>query len=96
MNGAGKAAIVHISVKFADGSAVNVSSSAGGGGHGMIAGWTATTTNNPVTYSHLFHGEIYDARKEEEVTSLPLSLAVSLSLPPSLVLCRWFFVSRSI
>lgn len=55
-----KAAIVHISVKFTDGSSFNVSSSANG------TAWMATTANNPVTYSHLFHGEIYDTRLEED------------------------------
>jgi hypothetical protein len=24
--------------------------------------WLATTTSNPIRYSHLFHGEIFDAR----------------------------------
>ena len=54
-----KAAILHISVKLADGSTHNVTSSATDGN------WMATTAKNPVQYSHLFHGEIYDARLEE-------------------------------
>ncbi len=49
-----------MSVKFTDGNSFNVSSSANGND------WMATTANNPVTYSHLYHGEIYDARLEED------------------------------
>jgi hypothetical protein len=49
-----KASVLRLSVKLADGSTHNISSSSTGG-------WMATTTANPIRYSHLFHGEIYDA-----------------------------------
>jgi alpha-L-rhamnosidase len=56
-NGNCKAAIVQLAVKYTDGSAQNVSSTA--------ATWMQTTAANPIRFSHLFHGEIYDARMEQ-------------------------------
>ena len=49
-----RALILRLNIVFADGTSQNVSSTA--------AGWKVTTDANPIRYSHLYHGEIYDAR----------------------------------
>ena len=49
-----------LSLHFADGTSSNFSTSATSGA------WQATTSGNPIRYSHLFHGEIYDANLEGE------------------------------
>mmetsp|Transcript_19634 Transcript_19634/g.52347 ORF Transcript_19634/g.52347 Transcript_19634/m.52347 type:complete len:977 (-) Transcript_19634:139-3069(-) len=52
-----RAVILRLSVQFVDGTSQDVTTRIGDD-------WLATTTGDPVTYSHLYHGEIYDARLE--------------------------------
>ena len=54
-----RAAVLQLNVKFTDGTGQNVSTEAASGQ------WTGTTSANPVTYTHLFNGETFDARLEE-------------------------------
>jgi alpha-L-rhamnosidase len=49
-----RGAILQLSIKFADGSTQSVTTNDGS--------WLGTTDLNPIRYTHLFHGEIFDAR----------------------------------
>ena len=57
-----RAAILQLNVKFTDGSGMNVTTRAGGD---PTTGWVGTNDANPVRYTHLFHGETFDARLDE-------------------------------
>jgi alpha-L-rhamnosidase len=48
-----RAAILRLSVKFSDGSTRNITTG---------TDWFGSTQQNPIVYTHLFHGEQYDAR----------------------------------
>jgi hypothetical protein len=50
-----RGAILQLSIKFADGSTQSITTD-------LDKGWTGTTDLNPIRYTHLFHGEIFDAR----------------------------------
>eukprot|EP00946_MAST-07B_sp_MAST-7B-sp1_P000380 g380.t1 len=48
-----RAAILRLSIRFTDGSTRNITTG---------EDWFGTTAYNPIRYTHLFHGEIFDAR----------------------------------
>ena len=72
-NGHCKAAIVRLSVKFTDGSAQNISSTAGAAG-----GWLATTAANPIRFSHLFHGKDSEPLSNQCLLSCSSSELISI------------------
>ena len=50
-------------IRYTDGSSQLVRTVAAAGDDGdSDALWTATTAANPIVYTHLYHGEIFDAR----------------------------------
>ena len=51
--------VMRLSVRYADGETQDVLTTAGGGGG---AQWNGTTNGNPMVYTHLYHGEVFDAR----------------------------------
>jgi len=54
-----RAFVLQLNVKLSNGQGMNFTSSADSGA------WRVTTEGNPVFYAHLFHGEMYDARREQ-------------------------------
>ena len=67
-NGACKAFLFSLHVTYSDGAVAVVESSAADGK------WEATTTANPIRYSHLYHGEQFDGRVKQNSQWSPASL----------------------
>ena len=51
--------VMRLSIVYADGKTQDVLTTPDGSGG---AAWQGTTTANPMVYSHLYHGEVFDAR----------------------------------
>ena len=51
--------VMRLSIVYADGKTQDVLTTADGSGG---AAWRGTTAGNPMVYSHLYHGEVFDAR----------------------------------
>ena len=51
--------VMRLSVRYADGETQDVLTTARGGGGVQ---WNGTTKGNPMVYTHLYHGEVFDAR----------------------------------
>ena len=65
-----RAFILQLSVRYSDGSRGSFFSSAPNNVSRTSASsnstWIGTTASNPLQYTHLYHGEIYDARIEDQ------------------------------
>jgi hypothetical protein len=66
-----RAADLQMHINYHDGSSELIVTSSRSGGNSSLgtsrsassaASWMATTAGNPIRYTHLHHGEIYDAR----------------------------------
>ena len=56
---------LQLTMTYADGSKQIVQTNANNGSSSDGVAWTATTVANPTRYTHLYHGEIFDARLEQ-------------------------------
>lgn len=79
-----RAANLHMQINFQDGTSQLVLSEAPASSPSAYSpsgaansSWMATTASNPIRYTHLYHGEIYDARLENAINS---TFAASSSL----------------
>eukprot|EP01051_Picozoa_sp_SAG22_P004325 SAG22_NODE_229_length_14598_cov_13.257052_6_plen_980_part_00 len=59
-----RAFLLSLSMEFSDGSRQNFTTTTAQKPGGAAA-WHATTAGNPVFYTHLYHGEQYDARRDQ-------------------------------
>ena len=71
-----RAISLELTITYADGSEqiVQTNTNAGSGSRNEVI-WTATTIANPTRYTHLYHGEIFDARLEDTGWDTPASAA---------------------
>jgi hypothetical protein len=60
-----RAISLQLTMSYADGSKQTVQTNTNANGSSDDVAWTATTTANPTRYTHLYHGEIFDARLEQ-------------------------------
>ena len=60
-----RAISLQLSMTYADGSTQTVLTNTNSDSSSDDVVWTATTTENPTRYTHLYHGEIFDARLEQ-------------------------------
>lgn len=60
--------VMRLSIKFANGKTQDVLTTADGAGG---ATWTGTVSANPMVYSHLYHGEVWDSRMEQKGWNQP-------------------------
>ena len=60
-----RAISLQLTMTYADGSKQAVLTNTNADSSGDDVAWTATTTANPTRYTHLYHGEIFDARLEQ-------------------------------
>ena len=60
-----RAISLQLTMKYADGSKQTVQTNTNADTRSDDVAWTATTTANPTRYTHLYHGEIFDARLEQ-------------------------------
>lgn len=70
-----RAISLQLSMTYADGSKQTVQTTANSSNSGGDVAWAATTIANPTRYTHLYHGEIFDARLEQPGWDAPRTAA---------------------
>jgi alpha-L-rhamnosidase len=72
-----RAISLQLTMTYADGSKQTVQTNTNADSSSDDVTWTATTIANPTRYTHLYHGEIFDARVEQRGWDTPAATAVS-------------------
>ena len=68
-----RAISLQLTMTYADGSEQTVQTNTNADSSSVDVAWTATTVANPTRYTHLYHGEIFDARLEQPGWDTPAS-----------------------